>query len=50
MVEIIKAEFKVDYNSPAYGDGANDYYVEIDTAVVRQLAQQEMERRKPEKS
>jgi HEAT repeat protein len=41
---------RVDYDTPAYGDGADDYYVEIDTAVVRQLAQQEMERRKPEKS
>jgi HEAT repeat protein len=41
---------RVDYDSPAYGDGADDYYVEIDTVAVRQMAQQEIKRRESEGS
>jgi HEAT repeat protein len=36
---------RVEYDTPAYGDGADDYYVEIDVSQVRQLAQQELQRR-----
>jgi HEAT repeat protein len=44
-LEDLQHHIRVDYDTPGYGDGADEYTITIDLAKVRRLAAEELERR-----